>query len=47
MTCSDWQQARHSGAELLWRCRDNRQFPVLKALDDGSFLSAIYPSDKA
>lgn len=42
-----WQQARHSGAELLWRCRDNRQFPVLKTLDDGSFLSAIYPNDKA
>lgn len=39
-----WQQARASGAELLWRCAANRQLPVHQVLDDGSYLSAIYPS---
>jgi Insertion element 4 transposase N-terminal/Transposase DDE domain len=42
-----WQQARDTGAELLWRCRVNRELPVLKALADGSYLSAIYPNLKA
>ncbi len=42
-----WQQARATGAELLWRCRVNRELPVLKALSDGSYLSAIYPNLKA
>ena len=39
-----WRQASATGAQLLWRCADNRQLPVVKALDDGSYLSAIYPS---
>lgn len=42
-----WQQARQTGADLLWRCADNRQLPVVEALADGSYLSEIYPNDKA
>lgn len=42
-----WQQARRSGADLLWRCTNNRQLPVLRSLEDGSFLSEIYPNQKA
>jgi Insertion element 4 transposase N-terminal/Transposase DDE domain len=38
-----WQQASATGAQLLWRCADNRQLPVVQTLDDGSYLSAIYP----
>jgi hypothetical protein len=39
-----WRQARATGADLLWRCSDSRQLPVLQTLDDGSFLSSISPS---
>ena len=39
-----WRQARATGAQLLWRCSDSRQLPVLQVLDDGSFLSQISPS---
>lgn len=42
-----WQQARQTGAELLWRCADNRTLPVMTTLTDGSYLSVIYPNDKA
>lgn len=42
-----WQEARQTGAELLWRCANNRLLPVVKVLADGSYLSAIYPSAKA
>ena len=42
-----WKAAIDSGAQLLWRCRANRQLPVVKALDDGSYLSAIYPDAKS
>lgn len=42
-----WQSARATGAELLWRCANNRQLPVVKALPDGSYLSAIYPDTEA
>ena len=38
-----WQEAAATGAQLLWRCRVNRQLPVVKLLSDGSYLSAIYP----
>lgn len=41
---SHWQEARQTGAELLWRCVGNRQLPVVKVLGDGSYLSVIYPS---
>ena len=36
--------AKASGADLLWRCQANRKLPVLTALDDGSYLSVIYPA---
>ncbi len=39
-----WAAARATGAQLLWRCSNNRQLPVVKALSDGSYLSVIYPS---
>jgi Insertion element 4 transposase N-terminal/Transposase DDE domain len=39
-----WQRARATGAQLLWRCAENRILPVLKELDDGSFLSEIRPT---
>lgn len=38
-----WSQARQTGAQLLWRCMKDRTLPVLKQLDDGSYLSAICP----
>ena len=41
-----WRQAQATGAQLLWRCAINRQLPVHQALDDGSYLSAIYPPGK-
>jgi Insertion element 4 transposase N-terminal/Transposase DDE domain len=41
-----WSQARATGAQLLWRCRSDRQLPVHKMLGDGSYLSAIYPPGK-
>ena len=39
-----WKAASDTGAQLLWRCVANRQLPVVQALDDGSFLSVIYPN---
>ena len=39
-----WRQASATGADLLWRCSDSRQLPVLQVFDDGSFLSSISPS---
>jgi hypothetical protein len=39
-----WRQAQASGAQLLWRCANNRQLPVKKMLTDGSYLSVIYPT---
>ena len=39
-----WAQATATGAQLLWRCANNRKLPVAKALSDGSYLSVIYPA---
>lgn len=39
-----WAAATATGAQLLWRCANNRQLPVVKGLSDGSYLSVIYPS---
>ena len=39
-----WREAQATGAQLLWRCAANRQLPVHRMLDDGSYLSAIYPT---
>ena len=41
-----WRQAQATGAELLWRCANNRQLPVIRALDDGSYLSELQPPRK-
>jgi hypothetical protein len=41
-----WEQARRTGAELLWRVKEYLNLPCLKRLDDGSYLSKIYPSKK-
>ena len=40
-----WAAAQATGAQLLWRCSNNRQLPVVKVLGDGSYLSVIYPSN--
>jgi hypothetical protein len=42
-----WKAALNTGAQLLWRCAINRQLPVVKALDDGSYLSVLYPDTKS
>jgi transposase IS4-like protein len=39
-----WQRAAQTGAELLWRVRQNARLEVDKRLADGSYLSRIYPS---
>jgi hypothetical protein len=47
MTIPLWQQAAATGADLLWRGRDNLVLPVEESLADGSYLSTLYPSTKA
>jgi hypothetical protein len=42
-----WQKAAATGAALLWRVRSNGDLPVEEILADGSYLSRIYPSQKA
>jgi hypothetical protein len=39
-----WQRARQTGAELLWRVRQNARLEVDRRLADGSYLSRIYAS---
>lgn len=39
-----WEQAKATGADLLWRCAVNRDLPVEHALADGSYLSTIRPT---
>ena len=39
-----WEQARATGAQLLWRCAVNRNLPVEQTLSDGSYLSTIRPT---
>lgn len=41
-----WQQARATGADLLWRVKRNMRLPVEKRLPDGSYLSTIYATQK-
>lgn len=38
-----WRKAADTGAQLLWRCRNNRQLQLIQELDDGSYLSTIHP----
>jgi hypothetical protein len=40
-----WRLARQTGADLLWRIKKNARLAVERRLDDGSYLSRIYPSD--
>ena len=42
-----WSKAMATGADLLWRTRMKALLPREKVLDDGSFLSTIYPDPKA
>lgn len=37
-----WRQATQTGAELLWRVRQNARLDIDKRLADGSYLSRIY-----
>jgi hypothetical protein len=39
-----WQQAAATGADLLWRTRQNARLEIDRRLPDGSYLSRIYPS---
>lgn len=41
-----WQAGVQTGAQLLWRMPKNLILPVEKQLDDGSYLSSLYPSDR-
>jgi hypothetical protein len=41
-----WQAAAKTGADLLWRVRQNARLEVEKRLPDGSYLSRIYASTK-
>jgi len=41
-----WNQAKSTGADLLWRIKKNLLLPVEERLADGSYLSRIYPSQK-
>ena len=42
-----WNLARGTGADLLWRIKKNLRLPREAVLPDGSYLSRIYPTDKA
>jgi hypothetical protein len=41
-----WNQARGTGAELLWRIRGNARLPRETPLADGSYLSRIYACER-
>ena len=41
-----WQEATKTGADLLWRMKINANLPCNERLDDKSYLSKIYRSDK-
>jgi len=41
-----WNEARGTGAELLWRIKKNLVLPVEQRLADGSYVSRVYPSAK-
>ncbi len=43
---SHWQAGVKTGAQLLWRMPKNLILPIEKQLDDGSYLSCLYPSDR-
>jgi hypothetical protein len=39
-----WQKTTATGADLLWRARQNAHLEIDQRLPDGSYLSRIYPS---
>ena len=41
-----WQQARSTGADLLWRVKKNVRLVPSERFADGSYLAKIYPSAK-
>ena len=41
-----WQEARATGADLLWRGKTSLRLPCDKRLEDGSYLSRIFPSQR-
>jgi hypothetical protein len=41
-----WQIAMDTGADLLWRVKDDLKLPREKELPDGSYLSRVYDSRK-
>jgi hypothetical protein len=41
-----WEEARQTGADLLWRLKKNSVFSADKTLPDGSYLSRAFPSDR-
>jgi len=40
-----WKQAKETGADLVWRLRKDLVFPREAELEDGSYLSTMYPRD--
>lgn len=38
-----WKKAVQTGADLLWRCQRRMKFACVQRLEDGSYLSYIYP----
>ncbi len=43
---ASWNQARKTGADLLWRVKKNLRLPCETTLPDGSYLSRVYASAK-
>ncbi len=41
-----WEEARQTGADLLWRIKKNLVFPAETTLPDGSYLSRAFPSSR-
>jgi hypothetical protein len=41
-----WQQARETGAELLWRAKTHLRLEALERYADGSYRSALYASER-
>lgn len=39
-----WKRAVATGADLLWRCKRSMKFACVRRLEDGSYLSYIYPN---
>jgi hypothetical protein len=41
-----WQQARSTGADLLWRVKDNLRLDPVEVLADGTWLAEVFHSTK-